>query len=187
MAKKSAPSAERTESSPRTEAVTVRISPTAKWQLELLSRQMHMPISGTAEFCIEVAARLAEVPDAAGVSTSIARITNLYAFGLGPIARANALSHASPSLMSHEERAIVDALKRSPDLWRTEDIAEMREATPIDDPWRYYDREFLTDNYEAFLKIALESAISSQKDPITREQILSASAAEAPKKSGIRS
>lgn len=151
----------------RTEPVTVRISPTVKWALELMSRQMHMPISNVFEWCVDVASRMLDHPTADGGGGMLLREIAVQTAQQPAIVRAILLSEYGPSLLTHEERALADAIKRSPEL----QTIETPRGWPHPPTEPIPDLNFIYDNADAILDLATESAKTLDRAPITRKQV----------------
>lgn len=159
----------------RLEAVTVRISPLARAQLELLTRALHKPTSGVFEWCIDIAARLVDVPNERGASENLTSVAAFIAHGEATrVSTAIGLAQLAPSLLDQEQRAIFEAIKHSPDLLdprlvKDEIFGFEGDANSVA---LHADQPFLDKNFDAFLALAMRRFGAVEKNPITRAEIL---------------
>lgn len=150
----------------KTEAVTVRVSPTAKWALELMSRQMHQSISGVFEWCIDMAGRFVEYPypDGSG-GFQILELAKATAEDRLAV-RCAVIYTQAPNLLNHDELTIAKAIDRSPELKTSKSaIGGLDLQTPS------FDFQYLSDNSDAICAIARGLAEKMDSSPITRARV----------------
>jgi hypothetical protein len=157
------------------EAVTVRIDPGDRWLLELISRAQHMATSSAFAWCVQVAGRLVDATNDLGSRSSLLDVA-LSTWDGNDFDRLLSLGHNAPGLMDHEQRAVFEAIRRSPELLKS-DLEERLEGEAFDpnnnlQVAAYSDHDFLQENFEALKRIALDQASMQTPPPITRAQIL---------------
>lgn len=170
MAKKEKRKPATSEARLKPHAVTVRIRPASKDALDLLSRAHHQPISQVFEWCLDVATRLVDVTDSTGAQMPLAMVLTVYRPEKDDLTRAFILAARAPGLMDHEQKAMCEAVKNSPEL-----LSDGGEQA-YDPSWpgktfRHANVELILANFDRFKQLANERYGSTERAPITIEEL----------------
>lgn len=109
----------------KTAAVSIRMDPVSKWQLELLSRLERRSMSATIEDAIEARSSATDVPGVGGYDGEVHHepptIAQLARVSYSPndLERLIRLAFDAPALLTYEELRQWEVVKKTAELWHS--------------------------------------------------------------------